>query len=338
MPMEHDITEELLRRYLAGECTPEEQERVNAWYQSLEDESDVTGILDLIHDEGVEDRILGRIRSRISPQEHEGQTKVVPARSRLYWMRYAAVFLILVLAGAGLFYLSPSDRTASAADEFSLVKNSDLTIRRINLPDGSLIWLYPNSTVEFPADFGNGIRKVSLKGEAFFVVARDEQHPFSISTSDVVTTVLGTSFNIKAYEHESSIEVEVMSGKVRVGLNDHKGQEVLLTSNEKATYKKGNASVEKEEEHSETVNDLAIWKPVDLSFENASVGTVLQALNERFKVRIHVSHGALVNCIIRADFNNQNLPDILEMLSKSINATYRYEGSIFYLDGEGCTN
>lgn len=91
-------------------------------------------------------------------------------------------------------------------------------------------------------------------------------------------------------------------------------------------------------ESPETENELAIWKPTNLFFENASVGTVLQALNERFKVRIHVSSGSILDCMIRADFNDQNLPDILELLSKSINATYRYEDNVFYLDGEGCTN
>ncbi len=336
--MEKDITTDLLKRYLAGECSPEEQERVNNWYQSLGDEADVTGILDVIHDEGVEDRILGSIKSRISLGEPERPVRTLPGRRTSHWFRYAAVLLVLVLAGAGAFYFLPSDRLTEAAEDSNLVANSDPTIRRIHLPDGSLIWLYPNSTVEFPGDFANGSRSVSLKGEAFFVVARDEKHPFSIRTSDVVTTVLGTSFNIKAYEHESSIEVEVMSGKVRVGLSDKAGEEVLLTSNQKATYRKGDAKVEMDAQSSETANELAIWKPINLSFENASVGSVLQALNERFKVRIHVTHGAIMNCMIRADFNDQNLPDILEMLSKSINATYRYEGSVFYLDGEGCTN
>ena len=336
--MEKDITEDLLRRYLAGECSQEEHERVNAWYESLATETDVTGILDVVHDEGVEDRMLGNIKSRIASVELERPVRALPARKTTHWLRYAAVLLILILAGVGAYYFSAIDRHKEATDSLSLIANSDLIIRRIRLPDGSLIWLYPNSSVEFPGNFGNGVRKVALKGEAFFVVARDEEHPFSIKTSDVVTTVLGTSFNIKAYEHEPSIEVEVMSGKVRVGLSDKTGQEVLLTSNQKATYRKGEARVEMDEQPPETENQLAIWKPVNLSFENVSVGTVLQALNERFKVRIHLTHGAIANCMIRADFNDQNLPDILEMLSKSINATYRYEDNIFYLDGEGCTN
>jgi len=334
--MEKDITKDLLRRYLAGECTREEQERVNAWYQSLGNEADVTGILDVIQDEGVEDRLLSNIKARIAVGESERPVRSLPVRRTTHWVRYAAVILLLILAGAGTFYFSSSDE--NALNEQVFVENSDPTIRRIRLPDGSVIWLYPNSSIEYGEGFGNGDRNVLLKGEAFFVVARDENHPFSIKTSEVVTTVLGTSFNIKAYEHEPAIEIEVMSGKVRVGLSHNTGQEVLLTSNQKATYRKGEAKVEMNSESPETENELAIWKPTNLFFENASVGTVLQALNERFKVRIHVSSGSILDCMIRADFNDQNLPDILELLSKSINATYRYEDNVFYLDGEGCTN
>lgn len=334
--MDKDITEYLLRRYLAGECTPEEQERVNAWYESLGNDSDLTGILDVIQDEGVEDRLLGSIKARISPGESERPVRSLTVKRTTQWVRYAAVLLLLVLAGAGAFYFSAPSETAP--NQSVLVANTELTIRRTRLPDGSVIWLYPNSSIEFSWDFNKSARDVSLKGEAFFVVARDENHPFSIRTADVVTTVLGTSFNIKAYEHEPSIEVEVMSGKVRVGLSDKTGQEVLLTSNQKATYRKGEALVEMKEESSELANELAIWKPTNLFFENASVGTILQSLNERFKVRIHVSSSSILNCMIRADFNDQNLPDILEMMSKSINATYRYEDDVFYLEGEGCTN
>src|SRR5690606_10649147 len=99
----------------------------------------------------------------------------------------------------------------------------------------------------------------------------------------------------------------------------------------------GNTVVEKKEAARETENQLAMWQPADMSFDNASVGSVLQTLNEKFRVRIKVTNSNILNCMIRADFNDQNLPDILEMLSKSINATYKYEGTVFYLEGEGCS-
>lgn len=341
MLMGKDVTEELLRRYLAGECTAEEEGRVNAWYQALDGKSDVSGILDVIHDEGTESRIFEKVISKIEdcPQS-EGIVNVRMARARpaRNLLRFAAAVLLLATAGLGTFYLADQNPIGKEQSTVSLVANSKNTIRRVSLPDGSMVWLYPNSTVEFPRTFDDKSRTLTLRGEAFFVVARDESRPFSINTSGVITKVLGTSFSIKAYEHEPSIEVEVMTGKVSVGLSDNARQPVLLTSHQKATYLKGNSSVEKKEEAEEKESTLAIWQPVDMSFDNASVGSVLQALNEKFKVRIHVTNSHILNCMIRADFNGQNLPDILEMLSKSINASYKYEESIFYLNGEGCSN
>lgn len=341
MLMSKDVTEELLRRYLAGECSPEEEERVNAWYQALDGKSDVSGIIDLIDDEGTESRIFDNVKSQIEgfPQHDISlQARMAEARPARSLWRYAAVILLLLTAGAGVFYVADQGTLREASNEISLVSNAKNFIRRVALPDGSLLWLYPNSEVEFPNTFDNDSRNLTLRGEAFFVVARDESRPFTINTAGVVTTVLGTSFSIKAYDHEPSIEVEVMTGKVSVGLSDNVTQPVLLTSHQRATYLKGNTIVEKKEEAGVVETQLAIWQPMDLKFDNAPVGSVLQTLNEKFKVRIHVTDTDILNCMIRADFNEQNLPDILEMLSKSINATYKYEGSIFYLEGEGCTN
>lgn len=338
--MGEDLTEELLRRYLAGECTPEEEDRVNAWYQSLDGNSDVSGILHLLEDEGVEARIFGKVKSRLEDAPPHHEPVVIPiTKARRPWgvLRYAAVILFLLIAGMGAFYFSGRGFIPVADDPISVVSNTENLIRRVSLPDGSLLWLYPNSAVEFPRAFDKNSRNLALRGEAFFVVARDETRPFIINASGVITTVLGTSFSIKAYEHEPSVEVEVMTGKVSVGLSDHVAQPVLLTSLQKATYLKGNTVVEKEEAARETENQLAMWQPADMSFDNASVGSVLQALNEKFRVRIKVTNSNVLKCMIRADFNDQNLPDILEMLSKSINATYKYEGTVFYLEGEGCS-
>lgn len=341
MLMGKDVTEELLRRYLAGECTPVEEERVNAWYQSLDGKSDVSGVIDLIDDEATESRILDKVKSQLEgfPQHETSLPARMAVASPVHSLwRYAAVILILLTAGAGVFYLADQGVSHEESNEIRLVANAENTIRRVALPDGSLLWLYPNSAVEFPGTFYGDSRNLTLRGEAFFVVARDESRPFTINTSGVITTVLGTSFSIKAYDHEPSIEVEVMTGKVSVGLSDNVAQPVLLTSHERATYLKGNTVVEKTEESEVAETQLSIWQPVDMKFDNASVGSVLQTLNEKFKVRIHVTSTNILNCMIRADFNEQNLPDILEMLSKSINATYKYEESIFYLDGEGCSN
>src|SRR5690606_11404133 len=75
MLMGKDVTEELLRRYLAGECSPEEEELVNSWYQGLDGKSDVSGIIDLIDDEGTESRIFDNVKLQIEgfPQHEIGR-------------------------------------------------------------------------------------------------------------------------------------------------------------------------------------------------------------------------------------------------------------------------
>lgn len=86
---------------------------------------------------------------------------------------------------------------------------------KVILPDGSEVWLNAESTIEFPSAFRDGLRQVRLKGEAYFRVARNEEAPFVVSTDRMNVRVLGTSFNMRNYEHEAP-HVALVDGKVEV--------------------------------------------------------------------------------------------------------------------------
>lgn len=91
--------------------------------------------------------------------------------------------------------------------------------KQLKLADGTKVWLGPNSKLNYPSRFTADQRLVSLDGEAFFEVVHDAKHPFIIRTGKVSTTVLGTSFNINAYQQKHTINVTLVSGKVAVALN-----------------------------------------------------------------------------------------------------------------------
>ncbi len=81
------------------------------------------------------------------------------------------------------------------------------------LPDGTKVWLNNESKLDFPSSFGNGKRVVHLKGEAYFEVAKDKRHPFVVENDYFTTTVLGTVFNIRAYD-EKNANIILVSGRV----------------------------------------------------------------------------------------------------------------------------
>jgi transmembrane sensor len=345
------ITPELLQKYLQGKCTPDENDLVNDWYISFDESADDGRLLNLEQREQLKQKMLLKIRDNLaaagqSVATGKKQSKYRSVAATLY--KTAAAVTLLVAAGVGILYNKNKNNlqaTAQAPKRTSItaLSNTTQSILRQDLSDGTIVWLKPNSSIEYPDIFNKTSRTIQLKGEAFFDVARDEQRPFIVTTGNVTTKVLGTSFNIKAYKDASTIEVSVMSGKVAVQMNPSDTpdtvpdtSEVLLTPNERVTYVKAEKRLLKEAPLQ--LPELAMWQVTTIEYDNVPVERVLQMLEKKFNVTIQVRNTNLNNCLIRADFTNQNLADILEMLSRSIEATYELNDNIIYLDGAGCVN
>jgi transmembrane sensor len=344
------ITPELLQKYLQGKCTPEENDLVNTWYSAFDESDDDGRLLDLEQRELLKQKMLLQIRENLADagQSLPNGKKQNNHRSiAATFYKVAAAIALLIAAGIGILYNKDKSNQQAAIPvpkrtNITALSNVTQSILRQDLSDGTIVWLKPNSSIEYPDVFSKTSRTIQLKGEAFFDVARDEQRPFIVTTGNVITKVLGTSFNIKAYKDASTIEVSVMSGKVAVQMNPETldvpdtSSEVLLTPNERVTYVKSEKRLLKEAPLQ--LPELSMWQVTSIVYDNVPVEHVLRTLEKKFNITIQVKNENLNNCLIRADFTNQNLADILEMLSSSIEATYELNDNIIYLDGAGCVN
>jgi ferric-dicitrate binding protein FerR (iron transport regulator) len=339
-----DVTPELLQRYLQHECTPEEEARVNAWYAALNDREVQELPLTTAQQDILERSMLRRIKQTLG--EQEPMPFVQPQRTQSYALFYRIAASVAIIALAiGAYWLTESvsfnTTQVSQATETRYVVNTSKTILRQSLPDGSVVWLQPGSEMNYPAAFSTKERTLQLKGEAFFSIARDPSKPFLITSGNVLTRVLGTSFNIRAYDNAPSIEVSVMTGKVSVNIQDSvnttqvDASSVSLVAQQRARYVKAQHRLEKQE--GRDLPELDIWKSTTFIFDNEPLRNVLPLLNEKFSVHIEAENKALMNCLLRADLSNLNLPDILEMLSLSVDATYELEGNTIRLRGQGCS-
>lgn len=142
------------------------------------------------------------------------------------WMAAASVILVMTAIGYQFF-----NRTVNA-ERIVVTQTFDNDIRLVRLPDGSRVWLNEGSKIEYPENFDGSTRNVILIGEAFFEVEKDSLKPFIISSGLIKTTVLGTSFNVKAYEGTVPL-VEVRTGKVKV---ENKNGKVFLVKGDAAVY------------------------------------------------------------------------------------------------------
>ena len=201
--------------------------------------------------------------------------------------------------------------------------NLTKSIHKVILSDSSLVWLSPESRLEYPERFTGKTRKVKMSGEAFFEVAKDHAHPFIILAGGLITKVWGTSFRIRAYDNLPT-EVSVLTGKVSVRVPANKRPGVMLYPNQKVTYVHKD-SLLKQTDGTAGNSSLHIWRKADLSFNNVPVRRVVAALNQQFDVHIVLNSEAAGNYLLNADFTNQNLPDILTMLEKSLNLNYELQ-------------
>ncbi|MPR33030.1 FecR family protein [Salmonirosea aquatica] len=339
------VSYELLDKYLAGRCTAEEVYLVEKWYASLDEEGSLPA------DEKVFDQPKQWARVRAALRDHmdnpAGHT-YTPAKSKTLplWPNFsriaAAVLLLLGVLGGYRYWQNTQDdermtTVGVSAPETVRIENTLNRIVRHSLPDGSEIWLNPGASIRYAKLFQSDFRDVSLEGEAFFEVTPNPSRPFRVSSGKMLTTVLGTSFNVKANPIDQQYEVSVVTGKVSVSAPDPSGrrQSVQLLPRQQAIIDATSGQLAQKELPA-SAGKVASWQPVSLTFQDATLGEVVSRLEKKFDLKITLANPRLANCRIKAVFDQQRLPEILDMTTLMVEATYEMQGNTIILTGAGC--
>ncbi|SEJ48856.1 FecR family protein [Dyadobacter sp. SG02] len=205
--------------------------------------------------------------------------------------------------------------------------------RKLVLPDGTRVTLNAGSAISYPEAFEGNIRKVTLTGEAFFDVVRNEKAAFVITTGDVVTKVLGTSFNIRAYPENKAVQVAVVSGKVkvnaRIGSEDQNAC-VFLSKSEMATFQQeaGELIVSTYDE-----KEQIGWKDGMLYFQKSDFKSTILKLERWYGVKFEVAPGVRMDADWRfsGKFQEKPLDYILGVMSYPNRFSYKVNDSIVKL-------
>ena len=201
--------------------------------------------------------------------------------TRQLWVQVASVAAILIfglLLGSTVTWLVSKNKTNSEQLVFETPRGEKSLVK---LPDGSEVWLNANSKLVYNS-FSSNHRQVELKGEAFFKVARNEKAPFVVKTNECEVEVLGTTFNIMAYDEFGRKEITLLSGKVNVHINGDeqvlKPGQALILKNHKVQVIEVNSSqssgwVDNKFNFqniplSELMKRLENWYDVDITLEN----------------------------------------------------------------------
>jgi transmembrane sensor len=308
---------ELLTRFEKGECTPQEEALLKKWFDSGD-----AAVLPF-KEEAEKKRVLSRLRSSVYHQA--GLTDNQRAISII--LKIAASFLAAVLIGYAVY----TGYHEGPVPDSLLVTISNDTIKKVHLPDGSIVWLKGHSRLTYPAAFSGPQRRVSLEGEALFEVEKDARHPFIIGSGDLTTTVLGTSFNIRSAKE--LVEVIVLAGKVSLA----SAQNVTVVGREeKAFYKKTKGDLEKADVLEEDRRRVTDGTEYNMYFEDTRMENVIRRIEQKFDIQVIGNNPRLNNCLITADFTDQSLQKTMDIISSITPIKYQFSKNAVTLTGDGC--
>ncbi|MCD6091199.1 MAG: FecR domain-containing protein [Bacteroidales bacterium] len=225
----------------------------------------------------------------------------------------AASLLVLLSIGYGIFKIVQSDiqleNIQTAFDQ-----------KKVELSDGTIVYLNGNSSLSFPDKFVGKSRLVKLAGEAYFDVKPDKEQPFVIETERARIQVLGTSFNVRALGEENNVEVLVSSGKVRIQGVQNPEQELIL---EKGDF----ASLKNNVLQNKSINDLnyLAWKTKMLEFNNTPLKEVLQTLNRAYAVQIDLAENELGGLPLTSKYNQLDVDALLDAMCLTFNLKQKTE-------------
>lgn len=236
------------------------------------------------------------------------------------------VFLIAALFAlfqAGLLG-GGSNMSAIPEDSYQITKSTPTgRMFRMNLEDGSFIHMNAVSRVTYPIQFEEDKREIALTGEAYFDIERDEVRPFNIKVKDYQVQVLGTSFNIQAYEDEDDFSVTVESGKVKVVLDGTGSNSAILQKNQKLVYNPKTREFKiLEVESAEELN----WRKGILHFDSTPMSKVEKMLERWYGIDLIISNKEIYNKTLTGLHHNESLESVLEALSFATETKYAVSG------------
>lgn len=318
-------TSEKLARYLSGEADAAERKAMEAWAAERPENTAELERMRAIWELSTEaampavdvDKAWARLEARIAEASRSGGGRVLPLQSPrtvFRWLAAAAVLTGLFFGVRSWFNQRPEEFMAS---------NEHV---RTVLQDNSSVVLSPGSRVNVRM---NDDRHIDLNGEAYFEVQRDVERPFVVEAGDVTVTVLGTAFEVSAFDTSSSVLVRVRHGKVRVVTE---GDSVILEAGGYARFNKTAHLLERlAAPPAEVFGDRII------QFNEAPMTAVVEQLQKLFNVKVLLANEELKGCTLTATFEDEPVDYILRVIADTYRLTLTQGApGTYVLDGKGC--
>ena len=213
--------------------------------------------------------------------------------------------------GGLLEYKAPASFIRDTVISYNTVSTPRGGQYQIVLSDGSKVWLNAASSIRFPTAFSGSLREVELTGEAYFEVAKNKEKPFQVKVRDMKIAVLGTHFNVKAYEDEAETKTSLLEGSVKIIQGKEAG---LLKPGQQAVI---NFKDDKVKIATADMVEVIAWKNGLFRFEGANIETIMREIGRWYDVEI-VYAGKVPMRRFEGKINrNAGLSEVLRILELS---------------------
>ena len=213
---------------------------------------------------------------------------------------------------------------------------------KVQLPDGSQVWLNADSRITYDESFRGPFREVKLCGEAYFDIAKDKDHPFIIHASSIDVKVLGTSLNIRSYRNEKNTEAVLINGSIEVSLRDDPDKKVVLRPNEKIVVENDNKPIvsgaaradlkydrapvmvlgKAHFQQTDTIATEVLWTKNKLAFDQETLENVASKIERWYGVKISIRDDSLRGTAYSGVFEDESLAQVMEALRLTGNFRY----------------
>lgn len=264
---------------------------------------------------------------------------------RLVAISAVAASIALIFYFTGIFDNSALSGVQPLAREVNEISTRPGSKSRIQLPDGSTVWINAGSKITYDKSFGGELREVTLSGEAFFDVVHDADRPFIIHASAIDIRVLGTAFNVKAYPEDAKTETSLIRGRIEVSFRNRPNDKIILTPNEKLVVDNQRSADSVQQDNAlplMAINKLKInptdstvaetqWVENRLVFNDESLEDLVVKMERWYGVEIEIRETFLKGKRFTGNFQNENIEQAMEALAISYPFSFERNGNKIFI-------
>ncbi len=286
---------------------------------------------------------LDEIRSLIAAQDNKRKSSGIFFNKYKRYLRYVALIVVLLSISVNVFFIFEKqgekliteiilvDSVAAIERENNTIYTEKGVKAKINLPDGSTVWLNSDSKISYPDKFDQNSRTIEFSGEGYFDVVKDSLRPMIVNTNkNFKIMVLGTKFNVRSYDNDDEAQTTLYSGSLNI-VSEVKS--IMNSDNEEFVTKLNplESVIIRDKQkpiltNPNSVQSQTAWKEGKIIFDATPMLEVIKKLERWHGVDFVIKNPSVYKFNITAEFNSESIVQIMEMLRYCALVDYKIEG------------